>query len=60
MARPATQSSAVVSPPRPRRLTAEARKTSILKAARRAFTETGDMSGTTIKVIAEIGGISEA
>ncbi|CUU55265.1 TetR family transcriptional regulator [Frankia sp. CcI49] len=46
-------------PPRPRRLTAEARKRSILKAARQAFTETGDMNGTTIKAIAERGGISE-
>jgi AcrR family transcriptional regulator len=45
-------------PPR-RRLTAEARKHSILKAARRAFTETGDMNGTTIRAIAERGGISE-
>ena len=42
-----------------RRLTAEARKSSILAAARRAFTETGDMSGTTIKVIAQHSGISE-
>src|SRR4051812_49156567 len=42
-----------------RRLTAEARKSSILKAARRAFTETGDMNGTTIRVIAQKGGISE-
>jgi AcrR family transcriptional regulator len=42
-----------------RRLTAEARKSSILAAARRAFTETGDMNGTTIKVIAEHSGISE-
>jgi len=46
-------------PPRARRLTAEARKKSILKAARRAFSETGDMNGTTIKAIAEHGGISE-
>lgn len=45
--------------PRRRRLTAEARKSSILAAARRAFTETGDMNGTTIKVIAEHSGISE-
>jgi AcrR family transcriptional regulator len=45
--------------PRARRLTAEARKSSILKAARRAFSETGDVNGTTIKVIAERGGISE-
>ena len=47
-------------PVRPRRrLTAEARKSSILAAARRAFTETGDMNGTTIKLIAEHSGISE-
>ena len=45
-------------PPR-RRLTAEARKGSILAAARRAFTETGDMNGTTIKLIAARSGISE-
>jgi AcrR family transcriptional regulator len=45
--------------PTRRRLTAEARKSSILKAARRAFTETGDMNGTTIRVIAERAGISE-
>lgn len=44
---------------RPRRLTAEARRRSILRAARRAFTETGDMNGTTIRHIAERGGISE-
>jgi AcrR family transcriptional regulator len=42
-----------------RRLTAEARKRSILEAARRAFSETGDMNGTTIRAIAEKGGISE-
>lgn len=42
-----------------RRLTAEARKSSILKAARRAFSETGDVNGTTIRAIAERGGISE-
>lgn len=52
MASPAT-------PPVRRRLTAEARKSSILAAARRAFTETGDMNGTTIKMIAEHSGISE-
>lgn len=46
-------------PPPRRRLTAEARKKSILKAAREAFTETGDANGTTIRVIAERGGISE-
>jgi AcrR family transcriptional regulator len=45
--------------PRARRLTAEARRSSILKAARKAFSETGDMNGTTIRVIAEHGGISE-
>jgi hypothetical protein len=37
-------------PPRRRRLTAEARKSSILAAARRAFSETGDMNGTTIRL----------
>lgn len=46
-------------PPRARRLSAEARKSSILKAARKAFSEIGDVNGTTIKVIAEHGGISE-
>jgi AcrR family transcriptional regulator len=48
----------VPAPPR-RRLTAEARKSSILAAARRAFSETGDMNGTTIKLIAARSGISE-
>src|SRR3954464_15139743 len=42
-----------------RRLPAEERKSSILKAARRAVSEAGDMNGTTIRVIAEKGGISE-
>jgi AcrR family transcriptional regulator len=51
---PATQPAA----PR-KRLTAQARKSSILAAARRAFTETGDMNGTTIKLIAARSGISE-
>ena len=46
-------------PPVRQRLTAEARKRSILQAAREAFTETGDANGTTIRVIAERGGISE-
>ena len=41
------------------RLAADARKSSILRAARKAFSETGDVNGTTIKVIAEHGGISE-
>lgn len=45
--------------PRAKRLTAEARRKSILEAARRAFSRTGDMNGTTIRAIAEEGGISE-
>jgi AcrR family transcriptional regulator len=49
----------VAPPPRSRRLTAEDRRKSILRAARQAFSETGDMNGTTIKAIAERGGISE-
>ena len=40
-------------------MTAAARRSSILAAARRAFIETGDMNGTTIRHIAERGGISE-
>ena len=60
MAKSATRSSTrSTETPRARRLTAEARKKSILQAARRAFTETGDMNGTTIRHIAERGGISE-
>jgi AcrR family transcriptional regulator len=58
VARP-TAPSDTAAPPVRRRLTAEARKSSILAAARRAFTETGDMNGTTIKMIAEHSGISE-
>ena len=54
-----TPTPAADAPPKRRRLTAEARKSSILAAARRAFIETGDMNGTTIKVIAEHSGISE-
>jgi AcrR family transcriptional regulator len=54
----ATPPATVSAAPR-RRLTAEARKSSILAAARRAFTETGDMNGTTIKLIAARSGISE-
>jgi AcrR family transcriptional regulator len=53
-----TQETAPTTAPR-KRLTAEARKSSILKAARNAFTETGDMNGTTIKLIAARSGISE-
>ncbi|GEM_PF-1183084 len=62
MARSARRTSRVTTTapaPRARRLTAEDRKRSILKAARRAFSETGDVNGTTIKAIAERGGISE-
>jgi AcrR family transcriptional regulator len=61
MTKPTTEPAApaVDAPPKRRRLTAEARKSSILDAARRAFIETGDMNGTTIKVIAKHSGISE-
>lgn len=60
MARPASPPSRPgTAAPRARRLNAEARRSSILKAARRAFTETGDMNGTTIRHIAERAGISE-
>lgn len=60
MARQASASSkSTAEAPRARRLTAEARRSSILKAARKAFSETGDMNGTTIRAIAERGGISE-
>ena len=61
MPKPTTKPAAPVvdAPPKRGRLTAAARKSSILEAARRAFTETGDMNGTTIKVIAEHSGISE-
>lgn len=55
----ATRSTGKAGTTRPKRLTAEARRSSILQAARRAFTETGDMNGTTIRHIAERGGISE-
>lgn len=60
MARPATRAPAADgTAPKPRRMTAAARRSSILAAARKAFTETGDMNGTTIRHIAERGGISE-
>lgn len=62
MAERATRTSGsrgAAAPPVRKRLTAEARKSSILKAARRAFTESGDMNGTTIRAIAEKGGVSE-
>lgn len=45
-------------PPR-KRLPADARRASILAAARRAFIDTGDMNGTTMKLIADRGGVSE-
>ena len=45
--------------PRARRLKADDRRRSILEAARVAFSKTGDVNGTTMKVIAEHGGISE-
>jgi AcrR family transcriptional regulator len=45
--------------PRARRLTASARRSSILKAARKAFSDTGDMNGTTMRTIADRAGISE-
>jgi AcrR family transcriptional regulator len=60
MAPPASRSSRTgTAAPRTRRLKADARRSSILKAARKAFTETGDMNGTTIRHIAERAGISE-
>ncbi len=45
--------------PRSRRLSADERRHSILKAARKAFSDTGDMSGTTMRTIADRAGISE-
>lgn len=60
MAEAATRSrKASATPPRARRLKADARRSSILEAARIAFSKTGDVNGTTMKVIAEYGGISE-
>src|SRR5580658_11177830 len=57
--RPTRSRTGVGTAPRAPRLAADARKKSILKAARKAFSETGDVNGTTIRVIAEHGGISE-
>ena len=45
--------------PAPRRLTADERRRSILDAARKAFSDTGDMNGTTMRTIADQAGISE-
>jgi len=56
----ATQAAKANSAPGRSRLNAEDRRESILEAARRAFAETGDMNGTTIRMIAERAGISEA
>jgi AcrR family transcriptional regulator len=56
---PSRAPKSVTGAPRAKRLNAEARRKSILQAARKAFSETGDMNGTTIRVIAERGGISE-
>jgi AcrR family transcriptional regulator len=61
MANPPRRPSSPFGPPlRARRLSADARRRSILKAARRAFSETGDVNGTTIKVIAQHSQITEA
>src|ERR1700683_1873074 len=59
MPKQSTRSRTVGEVPRTRRLTAEARRSSILKAARKAFSEAGDVNGTTIKVIAEQGAIGK-
>jgi AcrR family transcriptional regulator len=45
--------------PTRRRMTADTRRDSILEAARMAFAEGGDMTGTTIKMIARKAQISE-
>ncbi len=41
------------------RLSADERRKSILQAARKAFSDTGDMNGTTMRTIADRAGISE-
>lgn len=46
-------------PQRARRMNAADRRSSILKAARKAFSESGDMAGTTMRTIADRAGISE-
>jgi len=56
MSNPGTADAA---PPRTRRLSAADRRRSILQAARKAFSDTGDMSGTTMRTIADRAGISE-
>lgn len=45
--------------PRVRRLTGAERRRSILEAARGAFSDTGDMSGTSMRTISDRAGISE-
>ncbi len=42
-----------------RRMSGDERRASILEAAREAFSDTGDMSGTTVRLIADRAGISE-
>lgn len=46
-------------PPRAKRMNAVDRRRSILRAARLAFSESGDMAGTTMRTIADRAGISE-
>lgn len=46
-------------PPRAKRMNAADRRSSILNAARKAFSESGDMAGTTMRTIADRAGISE-
>ena len=55
----ATRGRGATQAPVARRMRADARKRSILKAARKAFSETGDLNGTTIKIIAQHAEISE-
>jgi AcrR family transcriptional regulator len=50
---------ATAEPTRTRRLSAQERRRSILQAARKAFSDTGDMNGTTMRAIADRAGISE-
>src|SRR4051794_1290660 len=47
-------------PQRRKRLSAEERKRTILEAARDQFAQTGDVGGTTTKMIAKRAGVSEA
>jgi AcrR family transcriptional regulator len=54
-----SERAATAEPPRTRRLSAQERRRSILQAARKAFSDTGDMNGTTMRAIADRAGISE-